>query len=203
MQNLFAGFFVSLLIHMGLVLSVSNIFNIDLLDFQADYIPPIPAYLVFEKPELIPQKKYDRTIIKDFTPELKQQINIKEIVLKADQEILILESKAIQPRIIKKKLIDLSEQNKILFFSSIIEEQIRAVWKKPIVSEELSVELELSLVPTGEILEVNIKRPSGNGAFDRSALIAVAKLGKFENLSMSAKLFDDNFRNFTLIFKPQ
>ena len=202
MQNLFAGFFVSLLIHTGLVLSLSNIFNIDLLNFQADYAAPIPAYLVFEQPALTSKKEYKRIVINDVTPESKLKIDIKEMVLKPDQEILILESKVTKPSIVKKNKINLSEKNRILFFSSIIEGQIRTVWKKPIVPEGLSVELVLSMVPTGEILDVKIKRPSGNEAFDRSALIAVAKVKKFENLSMSAKLFDDNFRNFSLIFRP-
>tara|TARA_B110000914_G_scaffold9769_1_gene7893 strand:- start:568 stop:1176 length:609 start_codon:yes stop_codon:yes gene_type:complete len=202
MQNLFAGFFVSLLIHTGLVLSLSNIFNIDLLNFQAEYAAPIPAYLVFEQPALTSKKEFKRIVINDVTPESKPKIDIKEMVLKPDQEILILESKATKPSIVKKNKINLSEKNRILFFSSIIEGQIRTVWKKPIVPEGLSVELVLSMVPTGEILDVKIKRPSGNEAFDRSALIAVAKVKKFENLSMSAKLFDDNFRNFSLIFRP-
>ena len=202
MQNLFAGFFISLLIHTGLVLSLSNIFNIDLLNFQADYAAPIPAYLVFEQPALTSKKEFKRIVINDVTPESKLKIDIKEMVLKPDQEILILESKATKPSIVKKNKINLSEKNRILFFSSIIEGQIRTVWKKPIVPEGLSVELVLSMVPTGEILDVKIKRPSGNEAFDRSALIAVAKVKKFENLSMSAKLFDDNFRNFSLIFRP-
>lgn len=202
MQNLFAGFFISLLIHTGLVLSLSNIFNIDLLNFQAEYAAPIPAYLVFEQPALTSKKEYKRIVINDVTPESKLKIDIKEMVLKPDQEILILESKATKPNIVKKNKINLSEKNRILFFSSIIEGQIRTVWKKPIVPEGLSVELVLSMVPTGEILDVKIKRPSGNEAFDRSALIAVAKVKKFENLSMSAKLFDDNFRNFSLIFRP-
>lgn len=203
MQNLFAGFFISLLIHLGLVLSVSNIFNIDLLDFQADYSPPIPAYLVFEEPELISKKKYESIIIKNVISDPRPKINIEEIILKADKEILILESKASQPKKVKKKELHLNDKNTVLFFSSIIEEQIKAVWKKPIASDDLSVEIFLSMVPTGEILGVEVTRSSGSEAFDRSALIAVAKVEKFENLSMPAKLFDDNFRNFTLVFKPQ
>ena len=202
MQNLFAGFFISLLMHMGLVLSLSNILNIDLLDFQSEYSAPIPAYLVFEQSASISKKEYRRIVINEVTPESKAQLDIKEMVLKPSKEILILKSKAAMPAIVKEKKINLNEKIRILIFSSIIEEQIRAVWKKPIVPEDLSVELVLSLVPTGEILDVKIKRPSGNEAFDRSALIAVARVNKFENLSMSAKLFDDNFRNFTLIFKP-
>ena len=202
MQNLFAGFFISLFIHMGLVLSLSNILNMDLLDFQAEYSVPIPAYLVFEQPASTPKKEYRRIIINEVTQKSEPQIDINEMVLKPSQEILILKSKTAKPTSVKERKINLNEKNRILIFSSIIEEQIRAVWKKPIVPEGLSVELVLSLVPTGEILDVKIKRPSGNEAFDRSALIAVAKVNKFENLSMSAKLFDDNFRSFTLIFKP-
>ena len=157
MQNLFAGFFISLLIHTGLVLSLSNIFNIDLLNFQADYAAPIPAYLVFEQPALTSKKEYKRIVINDVTPESKPKIDIKEMVLKPDQEILVLESKATKSNIVKKNKINLSEKNRILFFSSVIEGQIRAVWKKPIVPEGLSVELVLSMVPTGEILEVKLR----------------------------------------------
>lgn len=201
MQNLFAGFFVSMLIHIGLVLSLSNIFSIDLLAFQADYSQPIPAYLVYEKPKLV-SKKENKIFIKKIPIEPNSQIDIKEMVLKVDEEILALESKASKTTAFTQKKIIPSQQNQILFFSSIIEEQIRAVWKKPLVSKEFSVELILSLVPTGEILDVKVKRSSGSDAFDRSALIAVAKVRKFENLKMPAQLFDDNFRNFTLVFKP-
>ena len=62
MQNLFAGFFISLLIHMGLVLSLSNILNIDLLDFQAEYSAPIPAYLIFEQPASLDSTGVEQSI---------------------------------------------------------------------------------------------------------------------------------------------
>ena len=84
MQNLFAGFFISLLIHTGLVLSLSNIFNIDLLNFQAEYAAPIPAYLVFEQPALTSKKEYKRIVINDVIPESKPKIDIKEMVLSPD-----------------------------------------------------------------------------------------------------------------------
>ena len=201
MQNLFAGFFVSALIHVGIVLSLSNVFSIDLLDFNNDYSQPIPAYLIFEKPNLVSKKKV-KTIIKKDTVVSISKTDLSEIVLKADQEILVLEDMINTPAILEEKEINASQQDKILFFSSLIEGQIQEVWKKPIASQELSVELMISLVPTGEILDVNIKRSSGNDAFDRSALIAVAKVNKFENLAMPAQLFNNNFRQFTLVFKP-
>ena len=201
MQNLFAGFFVSALIHVGIVLSLSNVFSIDLLDFNNDYSQPIPAYLIFEKPNLVSKKKVKTFIKKDAVVSISKT-DLTEIVLKADQEILVLEDMINTPTILEEKEINASQQDKILFFSSLIEGQIQEVWKKPIASQELSVELMISLVPTGEILDVNIKRSSGNDAFDRSALIAVAKVNKFENLAMPAQLFNNNFRQFTLVFKP-
>ena len=103
MQNLFAGFLISLLMHMGLVLSLSNILNIDLLDFQSEYSAPIPAYLVFEQPASISKKEYRRIVINEVTPESKAQVDIKEMVLKPSKEILILKSKAAMPAIVKEK----------------------------------------------------------------------------------------------------
>ena len=44
---------------------------------------------------------------------------------------------------------------------------------------------------------------SGNKAFDRSALAAIEKVGRFDNLDMRRKLFDQHFRNFTLVFSPR
>ena len=107
MQNLFAGFFISLLMHMGLVLSLSNILNIDLLDFQSEYSAPIPAYLVFEQSASISKKEYRRIVINEVTPESKAQIDINEMVLKPSQEILILKSKTARPTIVKEKKINL------------------------------------------------------------------------------------------------
>ena len=115
MQNLFAGFFISLLIHMGLVLSLSNILNIDLLDFQAEYSAPIPAYLVFEQPASISKKEYRRTVINEVTPESKAQVDINEMVLKPSQEILILKSKTARPTIVKEKKIKVISGNYVVY----------------------------------------------------------------------------------------
>ena len=84
-----------------------------------------------------------------------------------------------------------------------IQDQIREVWKKPLITEGLVVEIELELLPTGEISDSNVIKTSGNENFDMSALSAITRLGKFENISMPSKLFDKNFRKFTLVFSPE
>ena len=63
-------------------------------------------------------------------------------------------------------------------------------------------ELIITLVPTGEIIKVRISKESGNEAFDRSALNAVQKVGRFDDLDMGRALFDKYFRTFTLVFNP-
>jgi len=81
-----------------------------------------------------------------------------------------------------------------------IQDQIREVWKKPLITEGLVVEIELKLLPTGEILDSNVIKTSGNKNFDLSALSAITRVGKFVNISMPSKLFNKNFRKFTLVF---
>jgi colicin import membrane protein len=68
------------------------------------------------------------------------------------------------------------------------------------------VELVIYLVPTGEIvnIEVSYRDASATDAFVASVDKAVRKVGRFDKLSqLSPVLFDANFRKFTLKFKPE
>ena len=77
-------------------------------------------------------------------------------------------------------------------------------WKQPSSAQKgMTVEILITLVPTGEIIQVNLTKSSGNQAFDNSALNAVQKVSKFESLDMGRKLFDNHFRKFTLVFNPE
>ena len=77
-------------------------------------------------------------------------------------------------------------------------------WIEPKSSKVgLKAEFIIFLVPTGEIIEVDLVRTSGDKAFDQSALLAISKINRFSDLQMSRKLFDDNFRKFTVVFSPK
>ena len=68
------------------------------------------------------------------------------------------------------------------------------------------VELVIYLVPTGEIvnIEVSYRDASATDAFVASVDKAVRKVGRFDKLSqLNPVLFDANFRKFTLKFKPE
>ena len=92
---------------------------------------------------------------------------------------------------------------KISYYSNIIRNQVIMHWKQPGSAKEgMSAEILITLVPTGEVIQVKLTKSSGNQAFDNSALNAVQKVSKFEDLDMGRKLFDNNFRRFSLIFNP-
>ena len=66
------------------------------------------------------------------------------------------------------------------------------------------VVLRITMVPTGDVLDVAIVQSSGDFAFDRAAESAVLKVRRFTELQgMPTRLFDRNFRSFLLTFRPQ
>ena len=64
--------------------------------------------------------------------------------------------------------------------------------------------LSIQLVPTGEVVGVSVLQSSGNTAFDRSAMTAVERTGRFPEVAkLDNRTFEANFRRFQLIFKPK
>ena len=64
--------------------------------------------------------------------------------------------------------------------------------------------LSIQLVPTGEVVGVSVLQSSGNTTFDRSALTAVERTGRFPEVAkLDNRTFEANFRRFQLIFKPE
>jgi colicin import membrane protein len=202
MQNLVAGFIVSLFIHVGIILSASNLFDIDYILSNNSTILTIPAYLVIEEEALVAPKKNNK-IEKIFIPSSKDQER-KSIEFSPAEElkkIINLPKASYQSK--NEIVLNVQTRKEVLYFSSMIQDQIREVWKKPLITEGLVVEIELKLLPTGEILDSNVIKTSGNKNFDLSALSAITRVGKFVNISMPSKLFDKNFRKFTLVFSAE
>jgi colicin import membrane protein len=202
MQNLVAGFIVSLFIHVGIILSASNLFDIDYILSNNSTVLTIPAYLVIEEEALVAPKKNNK-IEKIFIPSSKSQER-KSIEFSPAEELKKIINLPKASYESKNKIVSNGQTRKeVLYFSSMIQDQIREVWKKPLITEGLVVEIELKLLPTGEILDSNVIKTSGNKNFDLSALSAITRVGKFVNISMPSKLFDKNFRKFTLVFSAE
>ena len=68
MINYYSGFFISFILHLGLVFSFSNYFSIDFLSYVKD-LSSIPAYVVYEtetRKVIKPTKKsFHSPVVKD------------------------------------------------------------------------------------------------------------------------------------------
>ena len=202
MQNYFSGFLVSFVLHMGLVLSFANFFQIDNL-YSLNKIEPMSAYLVFEKPQALKKIANKKTVKKQIFEETVIASPIPEAAdTRAELENIKVEKDLLLKEIINN--VTKSSVEEISFFSNLIRDQVIMNWKQPSSAQKgMTLEILITLVPTGEIIQVNLTKSSGNQAFDNSALNAVQKVSKFESLDMGRKLFDNHFRKFTLVFNPK
>ncbi len=200
-MNYFAPFSLSIFIHFGLVLSFSNFFNIDLDTFNIEASKPIETYLIFEEEKPSPKKEQF----------IENKKLAQENILKAPEKILLSDvNEALEEANQKDiKNIAFSKNNKeisksdLIRYTALIKNQVMENWKRPSnISLDLKTEIEIILVPTGEIISSKIIQGSGNNVFDESAMRAISKVQSFEGLNMQMNLFDEHFRNFILIFRP-
>ena len=200
-MNYLAPLSLSCFIHLGLILSFSNLFNIDIESLSLYELDPIPAYIVYEKPKK--QIKNKRISI---PKEVKQVIQEKKEKIAISEPSIALHeiTKASQiPKINSDRDIINFSKSEISKYSSIIKQQVMSQWKKPSAAKgDLTTEIRITLVPTGEIIKTKIIKGSGIKSFDDSALTAIASVGSFEDLQMPSNLFEAHFRQFILVFNP-
>jgi len=98
-----------------------------------------------------------------------------------------------------------TESEIVMAYSAIIHDLVQQYWSRPPSARNgMVVVLRIRMVPTGDILDVEIVQSSGDFAFDRAAESAVLKVNRFTELQgMDPRLFDRNFRTFLLTFRPQ
>jgi TonB family protein len=76
-------------------------------------------------------------------------------------------------------------------------------WSRPpSARNRMETKLLVELVPTGDVVGVNVVASSGDAAFDRSAEAAVRKARRFE-VPKEPDVFERHFRRFTLLFRPE
>lgn len=98
-----------------------------------------------------------------------------------------------------------SENLIVAEYAGIIKRIISQNWQiPPSARNGMLTEVRLQLVPTGEVVAVNIIQSSGNDVFDRSVLQAVERADRFIELQdLDNTVFERNFRTFTLVFRPE
>ena len=202
-MNFLPPLMLSIFVHFGLIFLLTNSFKIDFDVFNIEAKKPIQAYIIIEKEKenqkkiFIPKGK-NKQINKN-NESVSKKIEISDINFEIEQ-ISKLEIKDE----VKNNDNNIVSQTDLEIFSSMIKSQVMENWKRPTnLSSNLKTEIQITLVPTGEILSSKIINSSGNRAFDDSALTAISKLKSFDGLNMQMNLFDQHFRKFILIFSPE
>lgn len=90
-------------------------------------------------------------------------------------------------------------------FTALITSTITNYWSRPPSARNgMETLLSIQLIPTGEVVSVQILKSSGNTAFDNSAVNAVRKAGSFPELQkLPGREFERSFRRFRLLFRPE
>lgn len=99
-------------------------------------------------------------------------------------------------------------QQSVSTYEGYVRDRIAGNWSRPpSARRDMQVELQIRIVPTGQVMGVVVTRSSGDPAFDQSAITAVERAGRFDRLQELARkdplLFEQNFRKFTLVFRPE
>ena len=190
--------FFLILLFLSLIFSMFSIPNLNIVETQSI---KVNFYELIQQDEILFDPPASNTINKKETKKTSA-INEKTI---ADETSIISKFKInksdIKNEITKIKLS--KEREGILRVSAIIQERISSIWIKPnSLSESLIAKVLINLAPSGEILNFSLIEPSSNTSFNESILTAMNKMTFFEEvLSLERKVFEQNFRNFNLVFK--
>ena len=190
--------FFLILLFLSLIFSV---FSVPKLNIDETQSIKVNFYELIQQDEILFDSSAPKALLKKEikkTPAINEKTNTDETSIISKFKINKLDVKS---EITKIKLS--KEREGILRVSAIIQERISSIWIKPnSLSESLIAKVLINLAPSGEILNFSLIEPSSNTSFNESILTAMNKMTFFEEvLSLERKLFEDNFRNFNLVFK--
>lgn len=137
-------------------------------------------------------RQEERTVV------ASQEIEFTEVErLKMEQSLALL---IVEEQDYRRAVTD---DEKSLAYVAQIQRDIIQNWSRPPSARNgMEALLRVFLVPTGEVVNVVVEESSGNDAFDRSAILAVRKIGRFQVPGQSRQ-FERNFREFTVLFRPE
>ena len=190
--------FFLILLFLSLIFSMFSIPNLNIDETQSI---KVNFYELIQQDKILLDPSASNTLIKKETKKtsaINEKTNADETSIISKFKINKLD---IKNEITKIKLS--KEREGILRVSAIIQERISSIWIKPnSLSESLIAKVLINLAPSGEILNFSLIEPSSNTSFNESILTAMNKMTFFEEvLSLERKVFEQNFRNFNLVFK--
>lgn len=98
-----------------------------------------------------------------------------------------------------------TEAELTMAYTAVIHDLVQRNWSRPpSARNDMTAVLRIRLVPTGDVVDVEIVRSSGDAAFDRAAENAVRAVGRFTELQgMPPRMFERSFRSLLLTFRPE
>lgn len=131
----------------------------------------------------------------------------KEDELFEQQQLLNALAVEEQQRSMDKALAEEQRAQKNAAITNTIVAQIQAkiyeAWRyPPSARPDMEVIVSISLVPTGEVIQVALEKSSGNQALDRSVLAAVRRAQPLP-VPKDSRLFEQQFRSFVMSFRPE
>ena len=98
-----------------------------------------------------------------------------------------------------------TEQEMVMAYTGIIHDLVQQNWSRPPSARNgMTVVFRIQMVPTGDILDVQLVQSSGDYAFDNAAERAINRVGRFQELQgMPINMFNENFRSLLLTFRPE
>ena len=93
-------------------------------------------------------------------------------------------------------------------YDDLIRRLVSEQWRRPPTARNgMVVELTISMLPTGQITDVVVKRSSGDVGFDQSAVQAVRNVGRIPDMQQLSRddpaTFDRMYRKRDLRFRPE
>ena len=176
---------------------------------SADSLAPKPKPPPKPKPKPTPKPKAESA------PTLKNEVSPPEVVESAPEvSETTPESDATQlAALAREELANMETSDLPVSESGSVQDAVAATiqravvnrWTRPPSARNGMVSvLSIQLVPTGEVVGVGVLTTSGDVAFDRSAISAVERVGKFPEIAqLDSRVFETTFRRFQLIFRPE
>lgn len=95
------------------------------------------------------------------------------------------------------------EQKVLAEYQRLIFNEVSRRWSRPPSARKgMETTLRITLIPGGEVLDVQVAKSSGDAAFDRSTENAVRLAGRLP-VPNDPDLFNRDFRRLTMVFRPE
>jgi colicin import membrane protein len=133
----------------------------------------------------------------------KEKQLLEKLKQMEQQQALALQRAALEAeQLSQQQAFQQYELTEVERFMALIKQRIENLWRIPPKSEGLTITLRIRLLPNGELSSVDVIKSSGSTAFDRSAILAAKSVTRYP-VPEDGRVFEKNFRQFSMAFRPE